>query len=137
MQAKTIQYYDWYEDIQPVLYDNLCASLRAQGIDCPDNFRGGWFKDGHWVDVDASADYRDYWHVYLKFWGERIRNDSYVMTYFPPNDPKEWDGWRAEAKTEFGPWAVDLVDAVHKMLVDHKIYNDDDLDAAILIWFSW
>lgn len=136
MQVKTVQYYDWLNDVRPVLFDNICASLRAQGMDCPEDLHGGCFKDGKWVGHDVSDDYRNYWHVYIEYWGEGLRNDSYVMTYFPPNDVEEWEELRFEAVKKYGAWAVDLINAVYKMLEDHKIY-DRHGDAKMLIWFSW
>lgn len=136
MKARTVEYYDWFEDIQPKLLTTITETLASQGIaPPPDEFRGGYFKDGQWVDV-REGEYRDYWHVYLNRWGEHIRNDSYVKTYFPPNDPEEWDQHRYEVIKEYGSWAVVVLDAVYKMLVDNKLY-DQHGKAVMLIWFSW
>jgi hypothetical protein len=136
MKSYTVKYYDWFEHIQPELLKTITETLASQGIaPPPDGFRGGYFKDGQWVDT-GEGEYIDYWHVYLNRWGEHIRNGSYVNTYFPPNDPEEWDQHRYDITKEYGSWAVVVLDAVYKMLVDHKIY-DQHGEAEMLIWFGW
>ena len=135
MKPKTVEYYDWFEDIQPELLKNINEILVSQGIDPMPKFRTAWFKDGKWVSISESAEYRDFWHVYLDLWGKDIRNDSYVMTYFPEDDPTEWEGFRDMARKSRGEWAVVLVDAVRKMILDHNLYKNGY--ASMLIWFSW
>lgn len=136
MKAKTVKYYDWFKDIQPELLKNIIATLASQGIaPPPSGFRGGYFKDGQWVDV-GQGEYRDYWHVFIEVWGERINNDSYVLIYFPDYDSDSWDELRYNLVQKKGIWSTVVVDAVYKMLVDNKLY-DKDGTADVLIWFSW
>ena len=143
MTPKTTEYYDWHEQLEPVILANLNEILVSKGIDPLDDLHGGNFKDGKWVGVLESEDYRNYWHVYLELWGERIRNDVYDIAYFPYSDDDP--GWSyfyegavksCEHRNKLGhhsdpEWANDLVDAVRKMCRDHDLYE------RVLIWWSW
>lgn len=141
IQPKTTEYYDWFEDLEPIIIANLNEILVSKGIDPVRDLHGGSFKDGHWVGVLESRDYRNYWHVYLDLWGERVRNDSFDTAYYPwCNDDEEWAYWygQAEKFAQRGSyehsdprWACDLVDAVRKMCRDHNLYED------VLIKWSW
>jgi len=137
MKSHTVKYYDWFQDVQPTLYNNLCAALTKSGITPPPDFRGGPFKDGKWTDHNTpDYDYIDFWHMYMDVFEEKVRNDSYILTYFPDNDVVEWDHIRYNAVQKHGKLALALVDAVYKMLVDNKIY-DKHGSARMVIWFSW
>lgn len=141
MTPKSTEYYDWFEDLQPVILANLNEILVSKGIDPLQDLHGGNFKDGKWVGVLESDDYRNYWHVYLDLWGENVRNDSYDQVYYACDD-EEWDYYYEQAE-QFGDvtrsgykhsdpkWACDLVDAVRKMCRDHNLYE------FVLIKWSW
>lgn len=143
MTPKTVAYYDWFEDLQPVILANLNEILASKGIDPLRDLHGGSFKDGKWVGVLDSKDYRNYWHVYLELWGERVRNDSYDEVYYPwCDDDEEWDYCyeRAEKFADIKrsgyphtdpKWACDLVTAVRKMCRDYDLYE------GVLIKWSW
>ena len=143
MTPKTVEYYDWFEDLQPIILANLNEILAGKGIDPVRDLHGGSFKDGKWVSVSDSRDYRNYWHVYLELWGERVRNDSYDEVYYPwSDDDEEWAYWYEQAekfadiKRSGYPhtdpkWACDLVTAVRKMCRDHDLYE------GVLIKWSW
>ena len=143
MTPKTVEYFDWFEDLQPVILANLNEILVSKGIDPVRDLHGGSFKDGKWVSVSDSRDYRNYWHVYLELWGERVRNDSYDEVYFPwCDDNEEWAYCYEQAEnfadikrsgyTHTDPkWACDLVTAVRKMCRDHDLYE------GVLIKWSW
>jgi hypothetical protein len=143
MTPKTVEYYDWFEDLEPIVLENLNEILVSKGIEPVKNLHGGAFKDGKWVSVLESKDYRNYWHAYLDLWGERVRNDSYDEAYYNwCDDDEEWSYCYEQAE-KFGDvkgsgynhsdpkWACDLVDAIRKMCRDHNLYE------GILIKWSW
>jgi hypothetical protein len=141
IQSKTAEYYDWFEDLEPIIVANLNEILVNKGIDPVPDLHGGAFKDGKWVGVLESRDYRNYWHAYLELWGERIRNDSWDEAYYAESDDDEdWSYWYEKAANPKGrsvypwadpKWACDLVDAVRKMCRDHNLYD------CVLIKWSW
>jgi len=145
MQAKTTQYYDW-NDIEPEILKNLNELLVADGIDPIPDLHGGTFKDGKWVGILESNDYRNYWHVYLELWGERLYNDQYQVVYFDHPD-NEWS-YSYEIAEKFCSkdrsgydhsdtnWARHLVTAVRKMLKDNNLITDPDGE-EVVIWWSW
>ena len=142
MKSHTVQYYNFTEDLQPEILKNLNELLVAQGIEPLTHLHGGSFKDGKWVSILDSNDYRNYWHVYVDLWGDGIRNDSYESMYFPCDDSdEEWQYYYDKAD-KFGQdryprsdslWARDLVTAVRKMFRDHNLFSED----AIVIKWSW
>lgn len=136
MKPKAIKYYDWFKDIEPELVKNINKILAKQNIDPVKDLRGGYFKDGKWVKV-LEGEHRDFWHVYLACFGENIRNDNYVLTYFPDNYDEEWEYFYDLVKKEHGDWATVLLDATRKMLQEHKFYDENKDVDPVLIWFSW
>lgn len=143
MTPKTVEYYDWFEDLQPIILANLNEILVSKGIDPLKDFHGGSFKDGKWIGPLESNDYRNYWHVYIDLWGEQVGNDSYDEVYYAESDDdEEWTRYYEQAK-EFcnvkrsgyehsdPNWARDLVDAIRKMCRDHRLYD------GVLIYWSW
>lgn len=149
MKSKTLNYYDWFEDLKPQILENLNEILAEKGINPVRDLHGGAFKDGKWVGILESEDYRNYWHVWLELWGEGVRNDSYDTVWFPNiHDDDSDDGWswvyeKAEQfaternKDHSDPkWACDLVTAVRKMLKDNGFCKDLDGE-EIVIWYSW
>ena len=141
IQPKTVEYYDWFEDLEPIIVANLNEILISKGIEPLKELHGGSFKDGKWVSVSESEDYRNYWHAYLELWGERVRNDSYDMAYYAESDDDE--DWEYDYEQAANPksrssypwsdpkWACDLVDAVRKMCRDHNLYGN------VLIKWCW
>ena len=92
MKTKTIETYDWIEDVQPELLKNLNELLVAKGIEPLEHLHGGSFLDGKWVSILKSKDYRNYWHAYLELWGEGLDNDNYQAMWFPEHDyDKGWE----------------------------------------------
>jgi hypothetical protein len=83
MTPKTVEYYDWFEDLQPIILANLNEILVSKGITPLHDLHGGQFYEGKWERVNGHSDYRNYWHAYIDLWGERVRNDSYDEIYFP------------------------------------------------------
>lgn len=149
MKPRTVEYYNWFEDLQPVILSNLNEILVAKGINPVRDLHGGAFKDGKWVGVLDSKDYRNYWHFYIELWGERLHNDQYQVEYFPhPDNDDEWDylneradkfaDVRRSGYTHSDPhWPRDLVTAVRKMFKDHPDMIDDADGSRLVIWWSW
>ena len=149
MKSRTMKYYNWSEDLQPVILANLNELLAAEGTAPLRQLHGGTFKDGKWVSVMDSKDYRNYWHAYLDLFDEEgVRNDNFQDVYFSHHDNHEaWDELYQLAE-KFGDvkrsnythsdpkWACNLVTAVRKMLKDNDIVNDID-GSAVTIWWSW
>jgi len=141
MKTETIEVYDWMEDVDPELLKNLNELLVAKGIDPTHDLHGGSFKDGKWVGVLESNDYRNYWHAYLELWGERLHNDSYQSVYFPEHDSdEEWDyckerlrKWAVGYYKPTDPyWTDDLVDAMRRVVKEH-FPNDEE----VVFKWSW
>ena len=143
MTPKNVEYYDWFEDLEPIVLANLNEILVSKGIEPLEHFRGGAFKDGKWVGICDSEDYRNYWHLYIDLWGGRVRNDSYDEVYFPwCDDDEEWEYWYEKADkfcdvkrsgyVHADPqWGRDLVTAIRKLCKDHNLYD------GVLIHWSW
>jgi hypothetical protein len=143
IRAKTTEYYDWFEDLEPIVLDNLNEILVSKGIDPLSRLHGGMFKDGKWVSIGEGNDYRNYWHLYLDLWGERVRNDSYDEACYPwCDDDEEWEYWYEKADkfcdvkrsgyVHSDPqWGRDLVTAIRKLCKDHNLYD------GVLIKWCW
>lgn len=142
LTPKTVECYDWFEDLEPIVLANLNEILVSKGIEPLNEFRGGTFLDNKWVDICDSEDYRNYWHLYLDLWGERVRNDSYDEAYYPwCDDDEEWAYYYEKAekfanrnityKHTDPKWGCDLVTAIRKMCKDHNLYD------GVLIHWSW
>ena len=141
MKTTIIEAYDWMEDVGPELLKNLNELLVAKGIGPLKQLHGGKFKDGRWVGIMDSNDYRNYWHAYIELWGERLHNDSYQSMYFHEHDnDEEWDyckeRLREWAVSHYKPtdpnWTDDLVTAMRKLVVEH--FPDDE---RIVFWWCW
>ena len=92
LKPEMIATYDWMDDIEPIILKNLNELLVAEGIEPLRDLHGGCFKDGKWVKPLDSDDYRNYWHVYVELFGEKLSNDNYQVVYFPhPDDDEGWD----------------------------------------------
>jgi len=141
MKTTTIEVYDWMNDVGPELLKNLNELLVTKGVEPTHDLHGGSFKDGKWVGVLDSKDYRNYWHAYLELWGEKLHNDSYQSMYF--NDPEideEWDCYKEQlrewAVSHYKPtdpnWTDDLVDAMRKIVKEHFPYDEE-----VVFKWSW
>jgi hypothetical protein len=139
-----MEYFDWIEDVQPMLLKNLNELLVAKNIEPMSQLHGGTFKDGKWVRVLDSNDYRNYWHVYLELFGEGLRNDQYQVTYFPEAEDSDWsycyeraDKFCEKSRSGYDHtdphWARDLVTAVKKWVEE----NVDPKDTKVTFWWSW
>lgn len=135
MKTTTIEIYNWMNDVGPELLWNLNELLDAKGIESLRDLHGGAFKDGKWVGVLESKDYRNYWHAYLELWGEKLHNDSYQSMWFPEADnDEEWDyckeRLREWAISHYKPvdpnWTDDLVDAMRRVVKEH-FPNDEEI----------
>lgn len=109
MKPKTIEYYDWFKQVQP----ELC---RLMGID------DEYFRDYHKI---VGGDYKDFWHVYLTLFDIK-GNDTFYEQF--------WDGSENNlssdlVESEYGKWALLLIEALDKL---HKEYGEE-----LLIWISW
>lgn len=136
MKSRTTEYYDWFEDVQPVLVGNLNQFLSERRIEPINDLHGGYFKSNKWVEV-GQGEYINFWHVYLDHWGAEIRNDQFVKTYFPPDDDEEWDYLKQETTESRNETAALLLDAVRKMLKDHGFYDEQGECEPMTIWYSW
>ena len=150
IQTKTVETYDWMEDIEPILLENLNKILAQHGFEPARDLHGGAFKDGKWVGISDSKDYRNYWHVYIDLWGDKLHNDSYQKEYFPNvDDDEEWD-YLYERADKFANnrynghehtdphWARHIVTSVRKMLREHFTPNDVFGDGyKLTFWWSW
>lgn len=141
MKTKTIETYDWMEDVKPELLKNLNALLVAKGIEPLKDLHGGSFLDGKWVGVMESRDYRNYWHAYVEMWGEGLRNDSFQNVYFnDPNDDIEWDWYKESLRKwaiqQYRPtdpnWTDDLIIAMRKLVKEHF-----PIDEEVVFKWSW
>jgi hypothetical protein len=141
MKTTTVEVYDWMEYVGPELLKNLNELLVAKGVEPLRDLHGGSFKDGRWVGVLESDDYRNYWHSYLELWGERLHNDNYQAMYFPEHDnDEEWEYCKEQlrewAVSHYKPtdpnWTDDLVTAMRKLVVEH-FPNDEE----IVFKWSW
>lgn len=138
MKVKQTDYYDWFEDFEPEVLKNLNDLLAAKGVDPVGDLHGGWLADNiEWRGV-GSGEYVNFWHAYLDVWGEQIRNDSYVVTYFPPDDQAEWDYCKELIeKNNRNKLATLIVDAVQKVVKDNGLYDKHGDCKPTTIWFSW
>lgn len=134
MKTQIIHVYDWIEDVGPEILKNLNELLVAKGIEPLTELDGGTFKDGKWVGVLESNDYRNYWHAYLELWGDRLHNDSYQSMWFIAHDDEEGMDYykkrlREWAVSHYKPtdpnWTDDLVDAVLKVVKEHFPYDEE------------
>lgn len=145
MKTKTVETYDWMEDVEPELLKNLNELLANKGHEpLGDSLHGGAFLDGKWVGICDSKDYRNYWHAYIELWGEKLHNDSYQTVWFnDPNDDEEWQWYKDQLRewsakptnghTHVDPnWTDDLVDAMRKVVKEHLPY-----DERTVFWWSW
>ena len=141
MKTTTTEVYNWMEDVGPELLKNLNELLVTKGVEPLRDLHGGTFKDGRWVGVLESDDYRNYWHAYLELWGERLHNDNYQAMYFPEHDSdEEWDYCKEQlrewAVSHYKPtdpnWTDDLVDAMRRVVKEH--FPDDE---EIVFKWSW
>jgi hypothetical protein len=139
-----MEYFDWMEDVGPAILQNLNELLVAKNIEPLVQLCGGSFKDGKWVGILDSKDYRNYWHVYLELFGEGLRNDQYQVEYFPEVE----DDWYrcyeladkfCEEQQRSGydhtdpHWARDLVTATKKWVDE----NVDPHNPKVTFWWSW
>lgn len=147
MRKNTLDYYDWIEDVQEVILANLNELLEAKSIEPLEDLHGGHFKDGKWVSVLESEDYRNYWHAYIKIWGNDLRNDSFQIVYFPdPIDDEDnlWEycinrlrKWAIEVYNPTDPnWTDDLVLAVRKT-VKENFPHDESWNYRVVFWWGW
>jgi len=141
MKTKQITVYNWMEDVQPELLNNLNDLLVAKGIEPLTELHGGTFLDGKWVGVLESNDYRNYWHAYLELWGDKLHNDSYQSMWFNEHDnDEEWDYYKKRlrkwAVQHYKPtdpnWTDDLVDAMRKIVKEHFPYDEE-----VVFKWSW
>ncbi len=141
MKTTTTEVYNWMEDVGPELLKNLNELLEAKGVEPLRDLHGGSFKDGRWVGVLESDDYRNYWHAYLELWGERLHNDNYQAMWFPEHDnDEEWEYCKEQlrewAVSHYRPtdpnWTDDLVTAMRKLVVEH-FPNDEE----VVFKWSW
>lgn len=144
MKSKSVDTFDWIEDVGPELLNNLNGLLKAKGIEPLHDLHGGAFKDGKWVGVLESDDYRNYWHAYLELWGERLHNDSYQSMWFPETDNNEewnyckerlrdWANGQYRSYPHSDPnWTDDLVDAMRRVVKEH--FPEDE---EIVFKWSW
>lgn len=146
MTPKTVEYYDWINDVGPAILKNLNELLVADGVEPLRDLHGGSFLDNKWVKVLDSNDYRNYWHVYLELFGERMSNDQYQVVYFPDSG-EDWD-YAYERADEFcspkrsgyehtdPQWARLLVTATKKW-VDEYVTPDEYGGRRVVFWWSW
>ena len=149
MKIKTVETYDWQEDVEPELLKNLNELLVAKGIDPMEQLHGGAFLDGKWVSISQSRDYRNYWHGYIELWGEKLHNDSYQNVWFnDADDDEEWDycrdrlrEWSAKptnGHTHVDPnWTDDLVIAMRKVVKEHFPKDDVHGGHPVVFWWCW
>jgi len=148
INARKNDYYDWAYDLKPEIIKNLNELLVAEGTEPLTDLHGGKFLNGKWVSCLDSKDYRNYWHVYLELFAEGLRNDQFLVTYFPhPDNDEEWDYCynladefcekkRSGYEHSDPHWARHLVTAVREMLKDNDMIKDIDGE-SLTIWWSW
>ena len=148
MRSKQITVYDWMEDFEPILLENLNELLEAEGAEPLEQLHGGYFKDGKWVEsTEITRDYRNYWHLYGELFTENLQNDSYQRTYFASDkDDAEWANYEELAdeynesrgyKHSDPTWGRNLVKAMRKTLRDHFTENEDGDGYEIVFWWCW
>jgi hypothetical protein len=137
MTPKTLEYYDWFEDIEPEIVKNLNLLLADRGIEPVTSPYGGYLNGTEWVGA-GQGEYVNFWHAYVDLWGEGIHNDSYVNTYYPVNDDTEWNYLKdiliGNNKHKL---TLLLVDAVRMMVEEHNFYDENGDCEPIVIWYSW
>jgi hypothetical protein len=149
MKTQTVETYDWQEDVEPILRANLNELLVAKGIDPLRDLHGGTFKDGKWVGVSESRDYRNYWHAYVEMWGERLHNDSYQNVWFnDADDDEEWvyckeqlREWANHVYRQYNHvdpnWTDDLVIAMRRVVKEHFPKDEVHGGHPVVFWWSW
>lgn len=119
---KTIQVFDWYDEVQPLLIERL-------GIE-PANFRG-------YVQVEKNGryeqQYRDWWHVFLSTYGEYLTNDS----YFDLAEIEDAEYATDRVVEEYGDWAGPFVRVMNAIIRELAGVEDPDEIASIVVWISW
>lgn len=142
---RTLEYFDWIQDVQPEILKNLNELLVKDGIEPLKQLNGGTFKDGKWVSVMDSNDYRNYWHLYLDLWGEHLTNDQFQVVYFPFEHEWEYAYERADkfcSKERSGyehsdpHWGRHLVTAVRKW-IEENVESDEYGSMRVVFWWSW
>lgn len=131
LKPKQVNFYNW-NDIEPHLHRHMGVAKE-------------FFRDYHKVvhpDYDkmpiSNRPYYDFWHVWLEFWGENIRNDTYVRTWFDHVDDDEaWDRTKENVTKKYGEWAILLVDGVRSLQREQGWGTGDEEAEDILIWYSW
>ena len=114
---KQVTVFDWYDEVQPKLIENL-------GIK-PSEFR-----------CYVGDEWRDYWHVFLSTFGDGVHNDTY-------QDLCEYDDTEyveEHVRKDYGDWAVPFVKAMHRTIRELAGKPDPDSEedlANIVVWFSW
>lgn len=148
LQPKTLEYYDWMDDIQDKLLTNLNEILVYEGIEPCKSLHGGTFLDGKWVGVQDPNDYRNFWHVYLELFGEGLSNDQFQVLYVHhPDDNEGWQEYYDLAYEFCNPknnpynhsdpnWASHLVTAFRKTLVENITPTSID-GYRLVFWWSW
>jgi hypothetical protein len=149
MKTTTVETYNWQEDVEPVLLANLNELLAAKGIETLSDLHGGTLKDGKWVGVSESKDYRNYWHAYVEMWGEHLHNDSYQSVWFnDADDDEEWEYWikrlREWANHVYRQydhtdpnWTDDLVTALRKTVREHFPKDEKYGGHPVVFWWCW
>lgn len=157
MRKHTVDYYDWIDDVGPVLLANLNELLEVKGVEPVRDLHGGTFKtltelhdgtfkNGKWVSSLESEDYRNYWHAYIHLWGEKLQNDSFQVVYFPnPDKDEEWEycikslrEWAVQVYKPADPtWTDDLVSAMRKVVKDHFPLDKHEDYCKVVFWWCW
>jgi hypothetical protein len=144
MKTKTVEAFDWQEDVEPELLKNLNELLVAKNVEPMDQLHGGAFLDGKWVSISETRDYRNYWHAYIELWGEKLHNDSYQTMWFPAHDDdeeweycrdrlREWSASPTNGHKHVDPnWTDDLVTSMRKVVKEHFPY-----DERVVFWWCW
>lgn len=149
MKTQTVETYDWQEDVEPVLLANLNKLLVAKGIETLRDLHGGAFKDGKWVGICDTEDYRNYWHAYIELWGEKLHNDSYQSVWFNDADDdaewtycyehlREWAKGRYISYAHTDPnWTDDLVTAMRQVVKEHFPKDKNHGGHPVVFWWCW
>jgi len=114
----TIEVYDWFEEVEPLLLMHLGETERS------------WHGS---VEVDGVREYRNFWHVFIHIY-DRIRNDSWFR-FHDLEGPCEY--LRGKLVKEYGEWALRIIPAINSTLRELKVTEDDEGNRDIVVWISW
>jgi hypothetical protein len=110
--------HDWFEDIYPLILDRMGLTDQT--------FRS-------YQEVDGKREYRDYWHVFLATYGERMHSNDSYFTMASMGDTSYME---RIAREKYGEWAVPLIPVIDGV-IQELAGPDEEGFSELVVWISW